>query len=106
MTDTITVKEAAAVRRQIADYRKQQGDITTSGEQHAAVFDQLTTAFGVSVTGTAPTDVPESHGPAARAQATATAAKLGEAADELERWLDGLTVVDDDTKTVVQKQGT
>lgn len=103
MTDTITVKERDAVRRQIADYRKQKGEITQRGEQHAAVFDQLTKAFGVGVTGTAPTDVPESHGPSARAQATAAATKLGEAADTLESWLDGLTVVDDDAKTGVQK---
>jgi hypothetical protein len=102
VSETITVKEAAAVRGQIAAYRQQQAQVTAKGEEQAKLHDAFTAALGVGVNGTAPTDVPESQGPAVRAQAKAAATKLGDAADSLETWLDGLTVIDTAGKTKVQ----
>ncbi|WP_157896137.1 hypothetical protein [Mycobacteroides chelonae] len=95
-TNTICELDHHTVTEAITQYRLSQATITDLGDTLATHSDQLAAAFSIVVDGQTLSDAPTSFAPAVRAEAAAIASQLATLSDELQEWLDGLTVTYDD----------
>lgn len=96
-TNTISELDHHTVTEAVTQYRLSQATVTDLGDTLAAASDQLAAAFGIVIDGQTLSDVPASCAPAVRAEAAAIASQLATLSDELQEWLDGLSVNYDDS---------
>lgn len=100
MTDTITIKEKAAVKARIGELNTHKQSVAALGVTFATQVTALTSAL-TATAGAGAEPVPGGVATKVQAGFDAEAAKLGTTSGKLQSWLDGCTVIQEEGATTV-----